>query len=200
MDLIRPDDPRYDEARTVFNAMIDKRPAVIAQCASAGDVVAALQLARGHGYDVAVRAGGHSVAGMSLNDDGIVIDVRPMKRDRGRRRRAAGARRRRASPGASSTAPRRSTGSPPPAAGSRRPASPGSRSAAARAGSSAGTGSPATTSSSVDLVTADGREVTASENENPDLFWALHGGGGNFGVATSFVFRLHPVGPTSPPA
>ena len=79
MDLIRPDDARYDEARTVFNSMIDKRPAVIAQCATAADVRDALQLATDQGYEVAVRAGGHSVAGVCLNDGGLVIDVRPMK-------------------------------------------------------------------------------------------------------------------------
>ena len=89
MDLIRPDDPQYDDARTVFNSMIDKRPAVIAQCASPADVIAALELAQDKSYEVAVRAGGHSVAGMCLNDDGIVIDVRPMKEHRGRRRRAS---------------------------------------------------------------------------------------------------------------
>ena len=79
MDLIKPDDAGYDEARTVFNSMIDKRPAVIAQCATPADVRDALQLATSEGYDVAVRAGGHSVAGVCLNDGGLVIDVRPMK-------------------------------------------------------------------------------------------------------------------------
>jgi FAD/FMN-containing dehydrogenase len=79
MELIRNGDVGYDEARTVFNAMIDKRPAVIAQCGTAADVVQALEHAREQGYDVAVRAGGHSVGGMSLNDDGLVVDVRPMK-------------------------------------------------------------------------------------------------------------------------
>ena len=78
MDLIKPDDPQYDDARTIFNSMIDKRPAVIAQCGSAADVISALQLARDNSYEVAVRAGGHSVAGMCLNDGGIVIDVRRM--------------------------------------------------------------------------------------------------------------------------
>jgi FAD/FMN-containing dehydrogenase len=79
MDQIRPDDARYDEARTVFNSMIDKRPAVIAECATPADVRDALQLATRQGYDVAVRAGGHSVAGLCLNDGGLVVDVRPMK-------------------------------------------------------------------------------------------------------------------------
>jgi FAD/FMN-containing dehydrogenase len=79
VDLIRSDDPRYDDARAVFNAMIDRRPAVIAQCATPDDVVLALELARRDGCAVAVRAGGHSVAGMSVNDDRLVIDVRPMK-------------------------------------------------------------------------------------------------------------------------
>ena len=78
MDLIRSDDPRYDDARTVFNSMVDKHPAVIAQCDTPADVIAALELARTETYDVAVRAGGHSVAGMSLNDGGLVVDVRPM--------------------------------------------------------------------------------------------------------------------------
>src|SRR5579862_6205691 len=79
MDLVDCHDPRYDEMRTVFNAMIDKRPAVIARCATPPEVVEALELACTHGYQVAVRAGGHSVAGMSTNDGGLVIDVRPMK-------------------------------------------------------------------------------------------------------------------------
>ena len=79
MDLIQQNDARYDEMRTVFNSMVDKRPAVIARCATADDVIDALALARAEGYEVAVRAGGHSVAGMCLNDGGLVIDVRPMK-------------------------------------------------------------------------------------------------------------------------
>src|SRR5215472_14812646 len=79
MDLVRAGDSRYDAARSIFNGMIDRRPAVIARCASAADVIEALQLARAEHLDVAVRAGGHSVADMCLNDGGLVIDVRPMK-------------------------------------------------------------------------------------------------------------------------
>ena len=79
MEMIRPGDPDYDESRTVFNSMVDKHPAVIAQCATPEDVIEALAMAQAEGYEVAVRAGGHSVAGMCLNDGGLVIDVRPMK-------------------------------------------------------------------------------------------------------------------------
>ena len=123
MDLIRPDDPRYDEARDVFNAMIDKRPAVIAQCTSPADVIDALALAGREGYEVAVRAGGHSVAGMSVNDGGIVIDVRSMNTRRRRSATPAGHGSAPGRPGASSIARPRSTAWPRPAAGCRRPAS-----------------------------------------------------------------------------
>jgi FAD/FMN-containing dehydrogenase len=194
MDLIRPGDERYDEARTIYNAMIDKRPALIAQCGSAKDVADALTLATDERYDVAVRAGGHSVAGVCLNDDGMVIDVRPMKTievdpDAGEVRVGAGVTwgeldRATQEHGLATTGGRAST--------------------TGVAGFTLGGGSgwlerryglACDNLISVDLVTADGRQVTASEDDNPDLFWALHGGGGNFGVATSFVFRLHPVGP-----
>lgn len=194
MELLRADHPRYDDARTLFNAMLDKRPAVIAECGSASDVRSALDLARQEGYDVAVRAGGHSVAGLSTNDGGLVIDVRPMKGlevDSARRTVKVGAGvtwgefdRATQAHGLATTGGRVST--------------------TGVAGFTLGGGSGWTERAfglacdnltSVDLVTADGREVTASATQNPDLFWALHGGGGNFGVATALEFRLHPLGP-----
>jgi FAD/FMN-containing dehydrogenase len=194
MELIRPGDPTYDEDRTIFNAMIDRRPAVIAKCATPDDVASALDLARWEHYEVAVRAGGHSVAGVSLNDGGLVIDVRPMKAVEvdaaGRRIRV----------GAGVT-----WGEFDRATGEHGLATTGGRvSTTGVAGLTLGGGSgwlerkyglACDNLLSVDLVTADGRAVTASETENPDLFWALHGGGGNFGVATAFEFRLHPLGP-----
>jgi FAD/FMN-containing dehydrogenase len=194
MDLIKPGDERYDDARTVFNSMIDKRPAVIAQCATPADVRDALDLASRERYEVAVRAGGHSVAGVCLNDGGLVIDVRAMKDihvdpDARQVRVGAGVTwgefdRATQEHGLATTGGRVST----------------TGVAGLTLGGGSGWAERAWGLScdnlvSVDLVTADGREVTASENENPDLFWALHGGGGNFGVATSFVFALHDLGP-----
>src|SRR5262245_3022429 len=194
MDLITSDDARYDDARTVFNSMIDKRPAVIAQCATPADVRDALALATSEGHDVAVRAGGHSVAGVSLNDGGLVVDVRPMKDIQ------VDAEARQVRVGAGAT-----WGEFDRATQEHGLATTGGRvSTTGVAGLTLGGGSGWTERSwglscdnlvSVDLVTADGREVTASEDENPELFWALHGGGGNFGVATSFVFALHELGP-----
>lgn len=194
MELIRSSDAGYDEARTVFNKMIDKRPAVIAQCATPGDVATALAMAHEQHLDVAVRAGGHSVAGMSMSEGGIVIDVRPMKAIE------IDAANRRARVGAGVT-----WGEFDRAAQEHGLATTGGRvSTTGVAGLTLGGGSgwlerafglACDNLLSVDLVTADGREVTASDDENPELFWALHGGGGNFGVATSFEFRLHPVGP-----
>jgi FAD/FMN-containing dehydrogenase len=194
VELIGVDDSRYEETRAVFNAMIDKRPAVIATCATPDDVAEALAHARERGYDVAVRAGGHSVAGASLNDSGLVVDVRPMKDI------AVDAAARRVRVGAGVTwgeFDRATQGYGLATTGGR-------ASTTGVAGLTLGGGSGWLERScglacdnllSVDLVTAEGRAVTASETENPELFWALHGGGGNFGVATAFEFRLHPVGP-----
>jgi FAD/FMN-containing dehydrogenase len=194
VDLVRTHDPRYEELRSIHNGMIEKRPRVIAQCADPGDVIEALELARREDYEVAVRAGGHSVAGMCLNDEGLVIDVRPMKDidvDPGGQRVRVGA-------GVTWGEFDRSTQIHGLATTGGRASTTGV------AGLTLGGGSGWTERAfglacdnliSVDLVTADGREVTASAESNPDLFWALHGGGGNFGVATSFEFRLHPLGP-----
>ncbi|HWI06993.1 MAG TPA: FAD-binding oxidoreductase [Solirubrobacteraceae bacterium] len=191
--LLRPGSDRYDEARTIFNSMIDRRPALIAQCTSPADVVAALRFGRAHGLEIAVRAGGHSVAGVSLCD-GLVIDVRPMKGvevDPVARTARVGA-------GCTWSDVDRATQAHGLATTGGRVSTTGV------AGLTLGGGSgwlerrhglACDNLLSVELVTADGELVTASADEHPDLFWALHGGGGNFGVATAFEFRLHPVGP-----
>ncbi len=195
MHLIGNHDPRYDEARAIHNAMIDRLPAVIAECSTPTDVTHALDLAGREDYAVAVRSGGHSVAGMSVNDGGIVIDVRPMKSI------TVNPMMRTVKVGAGVT-----WGEFDRATQEHGLATTGGRvSTTGVAGLTLGGGSGWTERKfgfacdnliSVDLVTADGREITASRTEHPELFWALHGGGGNFGVATAFEFQLHPLGPT----
>jgi FAD/FMN-containing dehydrogenase len=195
MKWIRPDSPDYDESRKLFNAMIDRRPAVIAQCGTPGEVAEALQHARDNELAVAVRAGGHSVAGMSMNDGGLVVDVRPMKSievDPQNRTVTVGA-------GVTFSEFDRATQQHGLAMTGGRASTTG------LAGFTLGGGSGWLERAygfacdhlvSVDLVTASGDRVTASAQENSELFWALHGGGGNFGVATSFKFALHELGPT----
>jgi FAD/FMN-containing dehydrogenase len=192
--VIGPGDAGYDDARTVFNSMIDKRPALIAQCRTADDVVAALRFGRYRDLEIAVRAGGHSVAGMSLNDGGLVIDVRPMNEIEVN----PAARTARVGAGATWAELDQATQEHGLATTGGRVSTTGV------AGLTLGGGSgwlerkhglSCDNLVSVELVSADGSRVTASADEHPDLFWALHGGGGNFGIATALTFQLHPVGP-----
>ncbi len=193
--LLTPEATEFEEARAVFNGMIGWRPALIAQCATRQDVAAALAFADRARLEVAVRAGGHSVAGMSSVEDGIVLDVRPMNEI------SIDAAQRIARVGAGVT-----WGAFDRAAQTHGLATTGGRvSTTGVAGFTLGGGSgwlerrrglACDNLISVDLVLASGEHVTASRDQQPDLFWALHGGGGNFGVATRFEFDLHPVGPT----
>jgi FAD/FMN-containing dehydrogenase len=187
--VFEPGDDGYDDARSIFNSMIDRRPAVIAQCASADDIASALAHARANELKVAVRSGGHSVAGASSVEAGLVIDMRRMSAveiDPDARIARVG--------GGATWADFDRAGQPHGLM-----TTGGRVSTTGVAGLTLGGGSTwlerkygATCDHlvSVTLVTADGRQVTASEAENSELFWALHGGGGNFGVATELVFRL----------
>src|SRR5438876_2736255 len=192
-EVVEPGSPGYDEARKVYNGMHDRRPRAVVQCADAADVIAAVQTAHDAGLDLAVRGGGHSVPGFGTVDDGLVIDLSGMRNVQ-----------------------------VDPAAGVARAGGGalwGDFDHATNAFGLSTTGGVISTTGvggltlgggigylarkyglscdnliAADVVTADGRLLRASEDENDDLFWALRGGGGNFGVATSLEFRLHPVG------
>lgn len=187
---LRPEDPEYDEARLVWNAMIDRRPALIALCTSTADVASAVRWACENDAEVAVRCGGHSVAGHSLCEDGIVIDLAPMRRVEvdpvARRARCQGG----CLLGTVDDATAEH-GMVVPA---------GAISHTGLAGLVLGGGTgwlmrklglSIDSLVSAEVVSADGEVLVASEEQHSDLFWAIRGGGGNFGVVTDFEFRLH---------
>jgi FAD/FMN-containing dehydrogenase len=192
--LLRPGDGSYDEARKVWNGMIDRHPALIARCAGAADVIAAVHFARDHRLLVSVRGGGHNITGNAVCEGGLMIDLSPMKSvrvDPGKRSARAEAgltwgeyNRETQAFGLASTG--------------------GVVSTTGIAGLTLGGGLgwlmgkhglSCDNLLSADLVTAEGKFLAVSADEHPDLFWGLRGGGGNFGVVTSFEYKLHPVRP-----
>jgi FAD/FMN-containing dehydrogenase len=192
--LLTSDSPGYDEARTVWNAMIDRRPALIARCVSAQDVVAAVRFAGERRLILSVRGGGHNIAGNAVCDGGLMIDLSPMKRilvDPARRIA-------RVQPGATlgefdGEAQKAGLATPL-----------GINSTTGVAGLTLGggfgwlsrrLGLTIDNLLEVEMVTAAAKLVTASEVENADLFWGIRGGGGNFGVVTDFQFQMHQIGP-----
>jgi FAD/FMN-containing dehydrogenase len=193
-EVLLPGDGAYESARRIWNAMIDKRPAIIARSATRSDVVRAVNFARDNGLPLAVRGGGHHIAGNALCDDGLVVDLSRMKSARV----DPAARRVTIEGGAT-------LGDLDAATQAHGLATPvGINSTTGIAGLTLGGGfgwlsrkygMTVDNLESAEVVTAAGEVVRASATEHPDLFWALRGGGGNFGVVTLFEFRLHPVGP-----
>ena len=193
-EVITPDHPDYEEARRVWNGMVDCHPALIARCASTEDVVAAVNFGREQGLVVSVRGGSHSTPGYSTCDDGIVIDLSPMHDVRV----DAEARTARVGGGANWGQMDAATQEHGLAVTGGRVSDTGVGGLATGSGSGwleRMYGVTAESLISAEVVTADGSVVRASADENPELFWGLRGGGGNFGAVTEFEFRLHPVGP-----
>jgi FAD/FMN-containing dehydrogenase len=191
--LLRPGDDGYDDARHTFNAMIDRHPALIARCTATGDVVKAVRFAREHGLIVSVRGGGHNVAGNAVCEGGLMIDLTLMK---GIRVDAA-AQTVRAQPGLTWREFDRETQAFGLASTGGAISSTGIAGLTLGGGFGwlgRGYGMACDNLLSADIVLVDGSVVTASADDNPDLFWGLQGGGGNFGIVTSFEYRLHPVG------
>jgi FAD/FMN-containing dehydrogenase len=191
-EVIAADDPGYEEARTVYNAMIDRRPCVIVRCAGTGDVVAAVNYARESQLAVAVRGGSHSVPGFGTADDAVVVDLSGMQAvevdPETRTARAHGGATWRVFNDATHVHGLATTGGVVSTTGI------GGLTLGGGVGYlSRRCGLSCDNLLAAEVVTADGRTLTASEDENEDLFWALRGGGGNFGVVTSFQYRLHPV-------
>jgi FAD/FMN-containing dehydrogenase len=192
--LLDPEHPLYDDARRVWNGAIDRRPALIARCTSGNEVAAAIALARERDLPVAVRGGGHSVAGLSVCDDGLVVDLSPMREiavDPHARTARAGAGVLWGELDAATQAHGLATVG-------------GIVTHTGIAGLTLGGGigwlmrrhgAVVDNLLAVDLVTVDGDRIRASADEHPELFWGLRGGGGNLGVATAFEYRLHDVGP-----
>ena len=192
--LVRPGDPGYDEGRLLWNGIMDKRPALIAHCSGAADVIAAVNFARTHDLLLAVRGGGHGVAGRAACDDGLMLDLSLLRGVRVDPRAQTA----RVQGGATLGDMDRETQVFNLAVPS------GVVSSTGVAGLTLGGGTgwqmrkrglSIDNLVSADVVTADGELKIASQTENPDLFWGLRGGGGNFGVVTSFEFRAYPVGP-----
>jgi FAD/FMN-containing dehydrogenase len=191
-DVIAPEDAGYDAARAIRNAMIDKHPAVVTRPVNAGDVIAAVNFARESHLPLAIRGGGHSVPGFGTVDDGVVIDMSRMRGVRvnpeKRTARAEGGATWGDFNAATNAFGLATTGGIISTTGVAGLTLGGGIGYLAR-----GYGLSLDNLISADVVTADGKLLIASEKENPDLFWAIRGGGGNFGVVTSFEFRLHPV-------
>lgn len=191
-DVILPDDPRYDDARRVYNALHDRRPAVVVRPASAGDAVTAVRFARDHALRLAVRGGGHAVAGHGTCDDGLVLDLSRMRAVRvdpvRRTARAGGGCTWADFDHATHAFGLATTGGVVSSTGIAGLTLGGGMGHLARR-----YGLTCDNLLSADVVTADGSLVTCDRDHHPDLFWALRGGGGNFGVVVSFVYRLHPV-------